>query len=105
MDHHRTSSKMKSGGTDILLCFLSLCLFLILLSSPAVDAEPILKQYESKYYLIHTDLPPLEAREAQVRMTRMADEYLLRTAGFSGQIKERLPFYLYQNRADYERAD
>jgi hypothetical protein len=37
-------------------------------------------------------------------MTRMADEYLLRTAGFSGQIKERLPFYLYKDRADYEKA-
>jgi hypothetical protein len=94
----------QSGGADILVCLSSLCLFLILLSSPAFAADPILKQYESKYYLIHTDLPPLEAREAQVRMTRMADEYLLRTAGFSGQIKERLPFYLYKNRADYEQA-
>jgi hypothetical protein len=100
MKHHWTSSK-KSGGADILVCLLSFCLFFV---SPAVAAEPVLKQYESKYYLIHTDLPPLEAREAKVRMTRMAEEYLLRTAGFSGQIQERLPFYLYKNRADYEQA-
>src|SRR6266542_1457347 len=97
----KTSEVMESGRAKILACLL---IFSLLLSPSAFAAEPNLRQYESKYYLIHTDLPPLEAREAQVRMTRMAEEYLQRTAGFAGQLKERLPFYLYKDRVDYEKA-
>ena len=67
-------------------------------------ADPSLKQYELKYYVIHTDLPEIEVREAQVRMNRMAEEYLQRTSSFSGQLKDRLPFYLYKNLADYIKA-
>jgi hypothetical protein len=77
---------------------------LLACSAALAVAEPELKTYETKYYVIHTDLPPSEAREAQVRMTRMAEEYQSRTAGFAGQIKDRLPFYLYKDPADYARA-
>ena len=54
-----------------------LILALSALSSLAViAAESALEPYESKYYIIHTDLPQTEAREAQIRMTAMVDQYL-----------------------------
>ena len=40
--------------------------------------------YQTKYYVMHTDLPVPEAREAAIRMTRMAEEYHERTKAFSG---------------------
>lgn len=83
---------------------LSGLLLLLLSAAPALAAEPALKAYESKYYLLRTDLPEAEAREAKLRITRMAAEYLQRTSGFGGVLKERLPFYLYKNLADYTKA-
>ena len=68
------------------------------------EQPPALRLVDSKYYEIHTDLPELDAREAQVRMTRMAEEYRNRTAEFSGQIKARLPFYLYKDLQSYRAA-
>jgi len=68
------------------------------------DGTSRLNVYESKYYLIHTDLPAGEVREARLRMTRMVDEYARRTAEFSGQVTARLPFYLFKNAADYAKA-
>jgi hypothetical protein len=79
-------------------------LVVVLIAAPALGAEPTFKAYPSKYYLLHTDLPEIEAREAQLRMTRMAEEYLRGSAGFNGAFKDRLPFYLYKNLADYTEA-
>ncbi|HEY7116102.1 MAG TPA: DUF1570 domain-containing protein [Tepidisphaeraceae bacterium] len=67
-------------------------------------ADPQLRTYETRYYLLHTDLPEPEAREAQLRMTRLAEEYLRRTAAFSGQLNGRLPFFLYSQIDDYLKA-
>ncbi len=63
-----------------------------------------LKLYESQYYMVYTDLGPEEAREAVLRMTRMAEEYHTRTAAFSGAIDHKLPFYLFAHREDYIKA-
>jgi hypothetical protein len=63
-----------------------------------------LKRYDSKYYTIYTDLDPDAAREAVLRMTRMADEYHARTAGFAGEITAKFPFYLYTSAEDYYAA-
>jgi hypothetical protein len=63
-----------------------------------------LKQYQSKYYIIHSDLDVDDVREAAVRMTAMAEEYHQRTANFAGTVRQRLPFYLYHRREDYEAA-
>ena len=63
-----------------------------------------LKQYASKYYVIYSDLDVDEVREAAVRMTAMVDEYHQRTANFAGTIRQRLPFYLYRHKEDYEAA-
>jgi hypothetical protein len=89
-------------ASAIFLCRWALAL--LACSSPLAQAEPNLKTYESKYYLIHTDLPPAEAREAQVRMSHIVEAYSTAATGVSGQIKDRLPFYLYKNRDDYTRA-
>lgn len=68
-----------------------------------VCAQP-LRTSESRYYILHTDLPELESREAQLRLTRMAEEYFARTTGFAGKLKDKLPFYLYANPEDYYKA-
>ena len=77
---------------------------LIALLPAAAAAQPQLKVYDTPYYYIHTDLDIEGAREAAVRMTAMAREYLRRTQGFAGQIRRKLPFYLYRNAADYHAA-
>lgn len=67
---------------------------------------PELRLYETPYYLIHTDLPPEGAAEAQARMFRLGDVLRGRTRelGFSGRITQRLPFFLYARHADYLAA-
>src|SRR5580692_6239661 len=60
--------------------------------------------YQTPYYVMHTDLDPIMAREAALRMTRMAEEYHRRLGGFGGEIRTRLPFYLFKNLDDYYAA-
>jgi hypothetical protein len=60
-----------------------------------------LRVYETRYYSLHTDLEPDLARQVSLRMTRMAEEYAQRTRDFSGAIRQRMPFYLYTDPADY----
>jgi hypothetical protein len=66
--------------------------------------EDHLKIYQTPYYTIYTDLDPDQAHEAALRMTRMAEEYHARTAGFSGQITGRLPFFLFKTDDEYHAA-
>jgi hypothetical protein len=63
-----------------------------------------MRAYETRYYVIHTDLGRDAAREAELRMTRMAEEYRRRTRDFSGEIRTKLPFYLFKDEADYHAA-
>lgn len=63
-----------------------------------------MKQYQTPYYVIHTDLSEEGVREAVVRMTRMAEEYRQRTRDFSGAIRSRLPFHLFSDKNDYYAA-
>lgn len=69
-----------------------------------VTLPPNFKSYDSRYYIIQTDLTGDDVREATLRMTKMAEEYHDRTRDFSGTISQRLPFYLFQNKADYMKA-
>jgi hypothetical protein len=64
----------------------------------------ILRTYETPYYMLYTDLGQEEAREADLRMTRMFEEYQRRTAGFAGKVQGKFPFYLYRNEKDYLAA-
>src|SRR4051794_36690786 len=73
----------------------------LLIAVCGLRASGALREYPSPAYVLHTDLPEAEAREARVRMTRMAAEYRRRTAAFSDKVPARLPFYLYKDAADY----
>jgi len=76
---------------------------LLACAAPAL-AQVKLKTYESKYYIIHTDLDPDTVRDATLRITAMAKEYDLRTRVFGGKITYKLPFYLFAHRLDYYAA-
>ncbi|MDD4891747.1 MAG: DUF1570 domain-containing protein [Phycisphaerae bacterium] len=65
------------------------------------DARPV-KQYQTRHYVIYSDLDKDAIREADARLTALYDEYSQRTAGFaSANPNERLPFYLYRRAEDY----
>ena len=64
---------------------------------------PGLRRYESRYYVIHSDLDEDTVREASARMTAMAQEYGRRTRGFGGTIAAKLPCYLLSKQEDYQR--
>ena len=78
-----------------------LAMVVLLISLGARAGE--LRNYETRYYTLHTDLSADEARYVGLRMTCMADEYAQRTRDFSGAIRQRMPFYLYNELEDYER--
>ena len=75
------------------LCFLFL-----------VAAGREMRTYQTPYYTIHSDVSPEVEREAEIRITRMAEEYHQRTSDFAGAIRERLPFYLFSDARDYYAA-
>ncbi len=91
--------RIRSSGTSLA----ALAATLLLLAGSAL-AQPRLRQYDSKYYVIYTDLGEDAVREASVRMTAMAELYYQRTRGFAGKITKRFPFYLFKDRADYLAA-
>ncbi len=62
------------------------------------------KTYDSRYYVIQTDLTGDEVRETILRMTKMAEEYHDRTRDFSGTISTRLPFMMFKQKDDYYTA-
>src|SRR5688500_14179087 len=72
-------------------------------SEPQVESAK-LATHEGKYYVIHTDLSRDEVREADLRMSKMAEEYHERTKDFAGEIREKFPFYLFRNEADFIAA-
>jgi hypothetical protein len=81
------------------IAFVAALLFVTILRTHPAVAD--LHQYDSKYYVIHTDIDPDDAREAIVRMTKMAEEYHERTKSFAGTIRTQFPFFLYRSAEDY----
>ncbi len=73
-------------------------------NSPGTVIAQTLAEFQTPYYVIHTDLEADDAREAGIRMTRMFEAYRTRTQGFSGEIPDRFQFYLYKSKADYLKA-
>jgi hypothetical protein len=71
---------------------------LLFLAAPAL-AE--MQTYDTKYYIIHTDIDRDDVKEAIIRMTKMAEEYHERTKSFAGVITKKFPFYLYRSPEDY----
>ena len=66
--------------------------------------RPALRTFQTPYYILYTDLGEADAREADLRLTRMFEEYQQRTAGFAGAVRAKFPFYLYRNKEDYYAA-
>jgi hypothetical protein len=60
--------------------------------------------YRTNYYVMKTDVPEDMAREAQLRLDRMFEEYTARTAGFSRPSKDKLPVFLFTRKEDYHAA-
>lgn len=75
---------------------------------PAADAgaqsDSSLPKFETRYYIIHSPLDRDTLREAAVRIDRMAETYYDRTRGFAGEIRKRMPLYLFDRLADYHAA-
>ncbi|MDD4891748.1 MAG: hypothetical protein PHU85_17655 [Phycisphaerae bacterium] len=72
---------------------------------PPVRRPPAqLRQYQTKYYTIFTDMSAEDVRTATLRATTMADEYSRRLTGFNGRLQGRMPLYLYTNAEDYYAA-
>jgi hypothetical protein len=63
-----------------------------------------LRTLQTKYYVIHSDLDPQGTREAELRLTLMAEEYARRLEGLAGAVRQRLPFFLYNDLEDYYAA-
>ena len=94
-----------SRGLAVLAVLAALTLSLKAPAADTAGATTIgMKKYESRYYVIHTDLEPDAAREAYVRMDAMAEEYHRRTKGFGRTVRRKLPFYLFRSREDYYLA-
>lgn len=73
------------------------------LAAPA-SGQSRLPTYETKYYILHTDLNHDSVSEIEARISAMAEMYHQRTKGFAGRISSKLPFYLFSNPADYYAA-
>jgi len=71
---------------------------------PVASAQTSLRTYETKYYIIHSDLDEDAIREVIVRVTAMAEEYHRRTKAFRGSIRQKLPLFLFRKRQDYHSA-
>jgi hypothetical protein len=69
----------------------------------ANDAREM-REYDSPYYHIYSDLEPDRVQEAILRMSRMAEEYHERTKEFSGAIRQKLPFHLFRDGEAYREA-
>lgn len=79
-------------------------IFTGVLATSTVFSQPHLKQNDTRYYQIFTDLNDDIVREAKLRVDAMAETYHERTRSFSGQITKRMPFYLFSKPADYYAA-
>jgi hypothetical protein len=84
--------------------FIVLLILLLNPMVPVAHAAPAMTHYDTKYYDLYTDIDADAAREAGLRMTRMAEEYYARTRAFAGVITHKFPFYLYTRSEDYYAA-
>ncbi len=97
MDQMQTSGATRHGLRWALLALASAWVL-------AAGAQAALPVYPTRYYVLNTDLDPNGVQEVTMRITLMAEEYQRRTQGFAGQVRDRLPFYVFTKRADYIAA-
>jgi hypothetical protein len=82
----------------------SAIVFVTSLAAASASAQPALPSFETRYYVIHSPLDPDTLREAAVRVDRMAETYYDRTRGFAGEIRRKMPLYLFEELDDYHAA-
>ncbi len=63
-------------------------------SGQTISNTEDMEVFETKYYTIYTDLGYDVGKEAELRMTALFEEYRDRSKGYSGGIRNKLPFYL-----------
>ena len=108
----RGRDMMRGGGVLSLMFIRPATVALLLVFGLAPSSSTLVAQtkpgemrtYETKDYVIHTDLGRDGAREADVRMTHMAAEYRRRTRDFAGKLDGKLPFYLFKSEGAYRAA-
>jgi hypothetical protein len=69
-----------------------------------VELPQGMTRYETRYYVVYSDLEPEDVKDVALRMTKMAEEYYERTKTFSGVIRQKFPFYLFKDAEDYYAA-
>jgi hypothetical protein len=104
-----------NSGTPLRLA-VGLCLLVSVVAVASLVAAPPapqpmkagtakLRTYTSPIYTVYTDVADDDAKEALIRMNKVAFEYHERTkALFSGTINQALPFYLFSKQEDYFAA-
>ena len=90
------------GRVEVMQVTTKIAVLCALLTAETAAAPPA--SHECRHYVLHTDLAGPEAREATLRLTRMAQLYLQRTEGFAGKIDARMRVYLYGDPDAYERS-
>lgn len=100
----RLGSCGRRRGVPMAPVGLGLAALLLVASSTLAHAEGELKTYQTKYYVLHTDLDEHGVREVTQRITLMAEEYHQRTKGLGRTVAERLPFFMFREAADYYAA-
>jgi hypothetical protein len=68
------------------------------------DGPRKMRTFDTPHYMLTTDIPDAYAREADLRMTRIFEEYTRRTASFANSFSGKFPFFMYENREDYYKA-
>src|SRR2546423_496645 len=61
-----------------------------------------LTHYDTEYYELYTDLDLEKAREAAIRLDRMAAEYSSRTKFIQGNEPKRMGCYLFRDGRDFD---
>ena len=62
------------------------------------------KSFATQYYLVKTDVSDDMARETQLRVDRMFEEYATRTADFARPPREKFPLFIFSRKEDYLAA-
>lgn len=75
-----------------------------LIAQPAVPLPARFRVLQTPYYTVNTDLPPEDAQEAVLRLSRLAEEYVERTKAFGGRMPTKMPVFLFLEKQDYVGA-
>ncbi|MFH1745684.1 MAG: DUF1570 domain-containing protein [Planctomycetota bacterium] len=70
----------------------------------SAGAQDLFKTYDTRYYVLRTDLSAKGVQEISRHVTKMAEEFHQRTRGFAGAVQERLPIHVFQHAEDYYAA-